>query len=87
MWLVTEYAPLGPVNEFLEKYKRMKEEKRNRKYDARVLRRLPPEERGCGTPGSAGVPLRLIVKLAADVALGVSHLHRENVIHRGNRYI
>jgi len=29
------------------------------------------------------IPVSLSVKLAADAALGILHLHRENVIHRG----
>ncbi len=73
MWLVTEYQKLGSLNCFLEKY-RLKQLKKRFKREGKSHTELEINE--C-------VPLHLIVKLAADVALGVMHLHQENVIHRG----
>jgi len=78
MWLVTEFHKMGSIHEFYQRYRRKMlriagsgvRSERSLKDIQEMDDRTPP------------IPVSLSVKLAADAALGILHLHRENVIHR-----
>ena len=73
MWLVAEFHKMGSIHEFYQRYRR-------KMASPRAGERLGGDAPKDGAPA---IPLELLVKLAADASLGILHLHRENVIHRG----
>jgi serine/threonine protein kinase len=73
MWLVAEFHKMGSIHEFYQRYRR-------KMASPRAGERLGGDTQKDGAPA---IPLELLVKLAADASLGILHLHRENVIHRG----
>lgn len=73
MWLVAEFHKMGSIHEFYQRYRR-------KMASPRAGERLGGDAQKDGAPA---IPLELLVKLAADASLGILHLHRENVIHRG----
>lgn len=71
MWLVTEFHKMGSIHEFYKKYRRKMSKDQGEQTNSAAIS-APP------------IPLPLVIKLAADAALGIMYLHSESVIHRGS---
>jgi hypothetical protein len=76
MWLVAEFHKMGSIHEFYHRYRKMGSPRAGGHWEQNDGDDAQSER-------APAIPLELLVKLAADASLGILHLHRENVIHRG----